>query len=1102
MVPNTQQSPRSVSPLSRCEVPGCSFAARTSSGLTNHVRQAHPADYEDLKAKRAQDRADRRAYNLWQPGELDHLARTEVALLRRDPALIHRMNQVLTAELQGPGSRSQASVTGARRREAYKALVARYLAEPENPMMEGQLMAPQQVGTGDRVQSTSKSSGDVSSHSVSAPSPVAQPVSPRSETQSPSQQSGETSPRSGEPTTSQTSATVSPRSPGSETPAQAENFQPEELAMDAARLHLHQKIAGVVRRLQLDKDVRLRGVFDPAEPSLLTRDPAAITSRVKGLFLAAKEQTQSRRKRQAAIDWTSMSNRDKKRLQRKITQKRFNDSPAACTRAILEEKLFSHDESDPEEVAAYWRSYVARSVPPTTQLPGRAPRPTRVEEPFTLKEVKLALEKMNRKAAPGLDGVTYVDLKSAGERALLTLALLFQAHRILPTHLHLSRVVFIPKIKNPRAPSDFRPISVCSVVVRFINSLIAARLNLIDPDPRQVAYKRVEGTAVNCYILLELVRWARQSPKPLCLAFLDVAKAFDSVTHPAIESTLRYYGVPENTVEYLMMGFGSARSLIGSEEVHPTAGIGQGKPESGTIFNLVVARALESLNPLDGLMIDDRWLTHLSFADDTVLISKSLQGLQRLMDNAVESLKAMGLALNPRKCASIIFTVNARKKQGYVDMDGRINVGSSPIPQMGCDDLYKYLGVKVGVHGVDPGDVQSELEIGLGRLSSAKLDPQQKMWALRVCLLPKFIYSLVYSDAGYGRLKKLDLRVRKEVRKWLHLPHDVPTSVFHASVGDGGLGVMSYLTKIPRLQTAQALRLKQSDDWLVRWVMRTSRSRMTKRLTKPDVPVVHCKVTHRLRRNVDVSGERQFWRERLEETVDFKEMRDHRLTEGINRWVCDPFKVKLTGGEYVKAIHVRLKCLDTPSRRGRFETSSIKCGACTLFVADLSHISQSCPLTQGLRIERHNKICRRLKKWLVAKGATVVREPRIEQGHTVAIPDIIMSHVGGTSLLDPTVCGKVSEMETRYLEKREKYSMIGPGDHYLIKDTEPFCGMTGIVMTYRGGFHEDSLRKLTISQVKLSLINYLIVGMLVDTWHMWRAWRDHPVAMGYRRRRT
>lgn len=34
-------------------------------------------------------------------------------------------------------------------------------------------------------------------------------------------------------------------------------------------------------------------------------------------------------------------------------------------------------------------------------------------------------------------------------------------------------------------------------------------------------------------------------------------------------------------------------------------------------------------------------------------------------------------------------------------------------------------------------------------------------------------------------LNKLDIRIRKFVREILHLPLDVPTPVFHASVTDG-----------------------------------------------------------------------------------------------------------------------------------------------------------------------------------------------------------------------------------------------------------------------------------------------------------------------------
>ena len=42
-----------------------------------------------------------------------------------------------------------------------------------------------------------------------------------------------------------------------------------------------------------------------------------------------------------------------------------------------------------------------------------------------------------------------------------------------------------------------------------------------------------------------------------------------------------------------------------------------------------------------------------------------------------------------------------------------------------------------------------------------------------------------------GALKSVDITVRKSVRRWLNLLHDVPNAYFHAPVAEGGLGIPS-----------------------------------------------------------------------------------------------------------------------------------------------------------------------------------------------------------------------------------------------------------------------------------------------------------------------
>lgn len=42
-------------------------------------------------------------------------------------------------------------------------------------------------------------------------------------------------------------------------------------------------------------------------------------------------------------------------------------------------------------------------------------------------------------------------------------------------------------------------------------------------------------------------------------------------------------------------------------------------------------------------------------------------------------------------------------------------------------------------------------------------------------------------DQSSNWLNNLDVRIRRMVRQWLHLPHDIPDGYFYARIKDGGV---------------------------------------------------------------------------------------------------------------------------------------------------------------------------------------------------------------------------------------------------------------------------------------------------------------------------
>ena len=127
--------------------------------------------------------------------------------------------------------------------------------------------------------------------------------------------------------------------------------------------------------------------------------------------------------------------------------------------------------------------------------------------------------------------------------------------------LLLSRTVFVPKKDGSSTPAEFRPISVASVVVRQLHKVYAARLmraNLVDERKRGLC----DGCAESVIVLATVLKDAKVNLKYAHVASLDIAKAFDSVSHHALLDTWRGLGLPGTFVDYMGTVFRSSKTVL------------------------------------------------------------------------------------------------------------------------------------------------------------------------------------------------------------------------------------------------------------------------------------------------------------------------------------------------------------------------------------------------------------------------------------------------------------------------------------------------------------------------------------------------------------
>ena len=112
--------------------------------------------------------------------------------------------------------------------------------------------------------------------------------------------------------------------------------------------------------------------------------------------------------------------------------------------------------------------------------------------------------------------------------------------------------LLFPKSADSKAPSEFLPITTGTLIARVFHRLLACRLDNCFPlSVRQKGFRKGDGLADNVWILKSIIQDQMKYTKPLRVTFVDVAKAFDSVSHDMIRLAATRLGVPRSLTSYI-----------------------------------------------------------------------------------------------------------------------------------------------------------------------------------------------------------------------------------------------------------------------------------------------------------------------------------------------------------------------------------------------------------------------------------------------------------------------------------------------------------------------------------------------------------------------
>ena len=338
---------------------------------------------------------------------------------------------------------------------------------------------------------------------------------------------------------------------------------------------------------------------------------------------------------------------------------------------------------------------------------------------WTGPRLREALRFAKSDSAPGSSGLSYRLLANSSDAFLAAVAAFMQACqrcRRLPKGGRHSVVKLIPKSGAGGASLEgARQICLIEVLVKLISAGIGrAAMDHWEEfdylDPAQSGFLRFRSAADVAAAVNAVIATHRRSKTPLFVISADIEKAFQRVPHWAIERALRRLGFTEEAAKFWMETERGRDGELGTCQFSTDAGLtesfevecGVRMGESGSTVKFLVwmdillcwARTRHHSGHSFTVQTDGEEVSvelgMLAFADDLLLMGRTLAEAQGLLDTVDRFLTLFGVNLQPAKS-------NAMKVGEPWQPGDQISLSRNgvlvPLRRMEPSEGMRYLGV-------------------------------------------------------------------------------------------------------------------------------------------------------------------------------------------------------------------------------------------------------------------------------------------------------------------------------------------------------------------------------------------------------------------------
>ena len=524
-------------------------------------------------------------------------------------------------------------------------------------------------------------------------------------------------------------------------------------------------------KIETEEDIEIREL-DDCRKKLRNKECKSNTENIEYAELKKtvkkKRRTRARRKRKEHIEKILENGRGPKEVFKTSKKKVINEMKNEKGEVVTSrEEVLKVCAQFYQEL---YSSQINNSVNTNNVSPDNSEPP-----PFIESEVEKTLKEMKQNKAPGNDQLTCDIIKLGGNEALTQITKIFNTilkNRKIPPEWKEAKVIILHKKGDRRDIKNYRPISLLPHMYKLFTRVLQKRMEkILDANqPReQAGFRKGFATTDHLHSINQVIEKSNEFNLPLCIAYIDYEKAFDSVEHEVIFQALRNIGINESYINIIEDIYTEAKARVHiekqeSEEINILRGVRQGDPISPKLFTAAIQEVFKN-SELEsrGIDIDGEKLTDLRFADDVALVTSTVEDMEVQLNILNEESKKVGLRIHRGKTK---FMTNSVTTQN-IEIEG---IEIEKVEQ------YKYLGQTIALEDRTVNEVQLRIKAGWAVFGKYKEIFQNK--EIPICLKRKVFNQCIIPTMTYGCqtwsltkdiANKMEVCQRKMERKMLGL---------------------------------------------------------------------------------------------------------------------------------------------------------------------------------------------------------------------------------------------------------------------------------------------------------------------------------------------